>query len=308
LNFQNRNYYWEWDWNWILGERIYLTYTNEVFFQQLSTAVAGSYFGIFEGRLSLWESLDLAFSQLEEEDQTFDLYPSGSNGFTYDRYYQTYYGQSGGANRAILQIGKYVGEFPQEFDYYAFTDTSLIFENHVIEPAQVLQADSLNREMWTGHHIRYLEGSASSDADIQDIIDLSIAERVLSRYTAFLALDLEQGAEPCIGCWDVPFFPLPTEEVEAADAELIVEVSPNPFTEQCLITLNMEGQEEVEGVQIRIFDAYGKQVAGMQQPASQQITFSWDGTGKDGKKLAAGIYFVVCEFGGERSVVKVSRL
>jgi len=106
-----------------------------------------------------------------------------------------------------LQIGKYVGDPPTSIDFFGSIENSdesdYIFETVPIPETELNIAESLCRESWYGHKINELQVYAQSNQDILNIIDMSIQERVLSNYTAFLAVDLENGAEECANCADL---------------------------------------------------------------------------------------------------------
>ena len=121
-------------------------------------------------------------------------------------------------------------------------DSVFIFENIEVPANEIISSDSLNREIWIGHHIRELEGVAVGVSGIQEIIDISIEERVLSKYTAFLALDLEQGAEPCLECWEFDdiWIIVNNDEIFSNGIGIDISAFPNPFSDQCSIDIELK--------------------------------------------------------------------
>ncbi len=294
INYQTQNFYYEWVWQ---GPDFW-TYWNQNFYQNLTLSSAGNMFGSLEGTSNIWANIPSLFSTLKSNDYNFDLHTSLNNGFTFDRFEQSFLGQSHNTNQPILQIGKYIGDFPLEVNYSAIVDSVFAFENISINPSDIYESDTLAREIWFGHHLREMENLVSGTNSIQEVIDLSIQERVLSKYTAFLALDLEQGAEPCLGCWefDEPFI-VETEDLET-DSGIEILAFPNPFTEECTIDLKLKEGFDIDEASLTIFDAFGKNILTKDLNDlvnSKQTQWQWNGIDASGQQLSAGVYFVIIQ-------------
>jgi hypothetical protein len=159
-----------------------------------------------------------------------------------------------------------------------------------------MQSDSVNREIWFGHHLRNMQSSVSGVSGIQEIIDLSIEERVLTDYTAFLALDLEQGGEPCVECWefDEPIV-YSTDEIKA-DLNIQIVAFPNPFSEHIKVSFELREGLSVDEAQLSIFDAYGKNVANFELDdltKTGKAEWTWNGQNSNGQALPSGIYYLI---------------
>ena len=294
INYQTNGFYYEWVWQ---GPDFW-TYRNQSFYEDLTLSTSGKLYGSLEGASNVWANIPSLFSEIKSGDYNFDLHTSLNNGFTFDRFEQKYLGQSQNINQPILQIGKYIGDFPMDINYSAFSDSVFTFENITINSSDIFEGDSLTREIWFGHQLRDMEALAVGASGIQDVIDLSIEERVLTKFTAFLALDLEQGAEACLGCWE--FDEISIVATDELDHEVGIEMSafPNPFLEECIIDLKLKDGFEIEEASLTIFDTFGKNI--LTQDLSDLVhakatQWRWNGKDASGQKLSAGVYFVILQ-------------
>ncbi|MBK8568078.1 MAG: hypothetical protein IPN76_33395 [Saprospiraceae bacterium] len=134
---------------------------------------------------------------ITNEPILFDLNTDIATGFTWGRHLVEYGGQSSYANRPILQVGRYEGGFPFELEFNALTPSGWHTETRLIPESDILSSDSLARESWVGLQLDDMVGNNLGDAEIQAMIELSIQERVLCDFTAFIALEPSQGGVPC---------------------------------------------------------------------------------------------------------------
>lgn len=301
VNYQTKDFDYDWD------DPDLIIYNNQQFYKKLTVATSGNFYSTLDGGGSIWEGIRTAFNTLKTDAAIFDLYPNPASGFTYQRYYQSYMGQSFGKNRPVLQTGKLAGDFPINISYTTLTDNGIFAENMTVESGQVVFADTLSREIWTGHYIHSLEGGNPGSNVIHDIINVSIAERVLSNYTAFLALEPSQGGEPCWGCWDYPnVIIINTVEKESENAALLA--YPSPFSEKTWIKLTAHGVAMTNLPEIQIFDAFGRLVKILKAywlAYQDEIMVDWDGTDASGNKLPSGVYHVAVRLNEKTICTKV---
>lgn len=302
VNYQDLNLWQQWT-----QEGTVLTIPHKKIFETITTETGGKFIGDPEVGSNLWEAIWDALEAMTGEPAVFDLSTDLANGFTWQRYLVNYAGQSTNANRPVLQVGRYEGDFPMEIEYNLLTQSGFYSENKTLEASQIAAADSLGREAWFGSHLAALEGGTQNDFQIQNIIDISIAERVLCSYTAFLALDLIQGGEPCLACWDSPddVIIFQTEEKKTTDGATL-EASPNPFTDHVRITLTINQQNLDAGAKLMIYNAQGRMVRQFDvKPllGDGEVEIVWDGLSESGDALPAGIYFIT--FRTESGVVTI---
>ncbi len=306
INYQSDNFYQEWVWN---GPDFW-TSNNYNFYRDLTFSTGGRTYGSLQGASNVWTSISSLLSSLKSADYDFDMYTSLTSGFTFNRFHQNYLGQSRNVNQPILQVGKYTGAFPFEIEYSAYVDSNFIFETIEVPTDQIMESDSVNREIWFGHHLWNLQSTASGVSGIQEIIDLSIEERVLTDYTAFLALDLENGGEPCVECWEFEEWIVYSTDDDLEDQlKIKIAAFPNPFSDQVKVTIELSEGLSVDEAELSIFDAFGKNV--LNQKLNDLTDFgksewTWNGQNSNGQSLPSGIYYMMIKTEKGAQTVKLT--
>lgn len=292
-DYQEYNFSIDWDWN---GEQEF--WGNQQFNINLASTTGGTLYDLVNNGSDLQTNLTTQLNQIDGVPISFDLYTDMDTGFCYQRYLIHHLGQSRIAKLPILQVGKFAGSFPMTVEFSALVNGQILQETLVVEESAVVELDTLAEESWVGNHIAALEAEAQNLSQIYDIIDWSIGYRVLSKYTAFIALDPALSIEPCFGC------PFVNDEIliqtdEKPVKEPALKAFPNPFSD--VLAIQAEG---IDPAEIYIFDSAGRLVRTL--AADGQLT--WDGTNDQGIELPAGLYAIVV-IDKERSVhqIKVSK-
>ncbi len=296
INYQSSGFYYENVWQ---GPDFY-TYSNQRIFTELTLHTGGTLHGSLEGSTSLWSSIPSALRNIKRSNDVFELQTSLSDGFTYQKFNPAFYGQSQGYGLPIMEVGKFTGSGDLEIEFSGIGDTSFIFDVVTVTESEMVSADSLTREIWTGHKIREMEAYVSNTGDQQEIVELSKTERVLSEYTAFLALDLEQGAEPCFNCWDFDDIIISNTDLEEEKPENInIQIFPNPFTNFVTISFELTDQNQnlsdLNQIEFEIHDRFGrliyhKNIENFSSGNNYQVV--WDGSTNLGEKVPSGIYYL----------------
>lgn len=269
---------------------------NQYFNLYFSLLTGGDVVSVQGDGITLTSGLEQLFSQFGRIFGDFELYPDVQNGFTYQRFNVSNL-TAGIINEPIFQVGKYVGEFPMEVEFFAIHNGTVFEHTFLIEASEVVPLDTLAEEIWVGNYLQAIESDGNSTTEIAHIIDVSIDERVLSKYTAFIALDPILGGEGCYEClnFEDEIIVINTKEEEQPALEF--KVFPNPFSDQ--VNIHLGG---AVAKRFTIFNAQGQLV---QTLAGNQR--SWDGRDASGHYLPVGIYFLVAELeNGEKKVVKLS--
>lgn len=260
--------------------------------------------GAYRNHLASWfdQNNDELFAELSSKVGTMDLYTSLQNGFCFNRFNLDEQTELTNFNKPIRQVGRYNGELPFVIEVAGELDNQVFFDGVIIPKDDIDSGDIETKLAWSGEFIKKLErevgpigyyGSNTNNRAIYDIIDRSIQDRVLSLYTAFLALEPSQGGEPCTSCLDQSEEILVNTVEQALDSVLQVEVLPNPFQENVQINVQFRQAQERGNFQFAIFNTMGQLVKSFDGSAiqsDQYIQFNWDGTSNDGKNLAAGMY------------------
>lgn len=120
-----------------------------------------------------------------------DVHTTFTNGFSFANYN---FNASNGfdyLSSPYSVIGKYsAGVLPMTVDISAqTTDGQLYFSQISIDNPDVLTLDTVSKTIWAAHNLREMLGFNQTSAVVYQIIQKSIIERVLTKYTAFLALE-----------------------------------------------------------------------------------------------------------------------
>lgn len=230
--------------------------------------------------------------------QAFDLYATLEGGFTYGRFTS-----AGGfdivpISKGILQVGKYIGDFPFVVEASGIHDSAPFSNRLTIAGDEALQSDSTVIAYWTGRQIDALERGPQDDQTIAEIIDYSLRARVMSRYTAFLALEPginEQ--EPCgQECEDESqVLPIDIEDETPAGTDVTLEAYPNPFSSRATIKITLPEAIDLSEATFQVFNAMGQLVKSLEPSSTtgRVIELEWDGRSEAGVPVSNGVYFFV---------------
>ncbi|MEM6628377.1 MAG: VIT domain-containing protein [Bacteroidota bacterium] len=306
------------------GPNYYFT-GNEYLYTQLVRLTGGEYFRVWSPS-EVSEKFDQAFLQTYAVLEAFDMHTSLADGFCYDRYALESTRRSRFAQRPIRQLGRYFGSFPFQLEVYGTLNDSLFFEDYELD-ATGNEADSSLHKSWTANLIMDLERGSYDNRTIGKIVDLSLENRILSNYTAFLALEpwmnldsllnaTEPGGEErcvtCDGCFDcftdAPGVPEVTTSIdEELRDEEVVSVYPNPFEDVVQIQMELPDNTPMGGeLEWRIFDATGRSLVKQRLNVHNNlIQLVWDGKDTAGTNLPVGIYYVGISYQGKLWVKKL---
>lgn len=110
------------------------------------------------------------------------------------------------ANAPILKIGKCVGNFPYTINLSGRVGTEIITKNIIIDEPYIHEGTDKQITAWAGNYICGLETNRPyyglTQRIVEKIIEWSLEHRVLSFYTAFLALEPAEGGYICAECVD----------------------------------------------------------------------------------------------------------
>ncbi|MEM8485040.1 MAG: VIT domain-containing protein [Bacteroidota bacterium] len=231
--------------------------------------------------------------------EAFDLYASLQSGFTYGRFTHTtsQIADVIPLHSAVTQVGRYLGDTPFVIQASGVFDAEPFSNQIDIVGEEVSTSDSTLVAYWTGNQIDALEQRQQDDNTIVDIIEFSLGARVISLYTAFLAL--EPGVneqEPCGDeCEDETALVTSVDDEVPGEMSVNIDAYPNPFVSHVTITVTFPEVVDFEAVTFEIFNTMGQRVA-LLRPASvngRVAELVWDGTTDAGAPAANGIYFFV---------------
>ena len=265
---------------------------NEYFYRNLAKLTGGDYRNTMQNN-----TFSDCFNEIyhsASESGMIDIHTSLANGFCYGRT-RLEENEKLFSNMAYLEIGKYNGEFPFEIDISGEYAGEIFSSSLTISKEDAVSADSVLKQIWMGNEIQALENSShhSSYVMINEIIEKSLANRILSRYTAFLAL--EPGMQDLLNQDDDEEFTLETEELTKTPAE--IKVYPNPFTDRVNIEVSLSEDLNRDEIKLEIYDMFGKLIKTFdaeQFEMLSEINIEWDATNENGIRVPNGFYLFVC--------------
>jgi hypothetical protein len=104
-------------------------------------------------------------------------------------------------------------------------------------------------------------------------------------------------------------FILALPDARRATAAQIVP-TPNPFNPSTEIRVEFEGRARDRDVQLRVFDAQGRQVRHLYHDVLRvnQLRVPWDGRNENGRRAASGVYFTRLDYDGHSTTKKLTLL
>lgn len=257
-------------------------YGNEYFYINLSMLTGGDYLSLQDE--SYTDMLSNISGKLSGFFSSFDLYVTLESGFTYSNYTLnktstlTYY------DHPYMQVGKYNGS--GRFRVIAsaqMPDGEFFYNDTLIDVNALDSLDYATRAIWASQLLREMDSYTQTNSVIAQIINTSIHERVLSDYTAFLAL------EPGVGVIDDENNngggPVGTEESPIEEnSTFSISSYPNPFSDQTTLSFYLP---EDSRVTIEVYDLYGNKISVIldEERNSGENTVNYDADG-----IAAGTY------------------
>lgn len=227
--------------------------------------------------------------------RSYDFHTTLENGYCYGRFEPGNEAEAISLYKPILQVGKFQGDLPFRVELAGELAGQFVSASWVVPEASVVTADTLTREMWYGNYIQLLEQEPSNSSAITETIFLSLSERILSRYTAFLCL--EDPDLVCSDCQDESVL-VSTETVNRPDS--LLHAWPNPFTERVTITIQARpGKALAASASLELYAINGQLVHrfALADDGTGKATVTWDGRNHSGQAVAPGVYLAVARTG-----------
>jgi len=294
-DYQSTNYfYYYWDGQNYQG--------NDYFYSILSRMTLGSYHTVRNG-LMIAEAINESLKYLGGSINSFDLHTSLKTGFCYSRYTLTGSENIAYVDEAILQVGKFKGEFPFLVEISGEYNNEVFSNTLEIQKPLSLSNDTISQTIWTGQYIQKLESGTQNNDVINEIIYSSLNERVLSKYTSFLCL--EDTNYICNDCAREPEIIIGVKDELAGQDSILI--YPNPFVEKLSIDIMCSNPEAVN--ELSIVDVTGSVIyrfsTDLIRKGRNGIT--WNGMSTSGERVKAGVYLLVYKTSGYSKTIKILR-
>lgn len=282
---------------------------NSYFYANLSRMTGGSAVNLFCCP-DLRENTQKVFREATGMKGAFDLYTTLDNGFCHSRIHLNDQQNLTDLAAPIYQIGKYEGEFPFVIEAAGVFNEQVFSNALTVEEASVFTADSIVSRTWTGNYIRELERQPQDNSTIAEIIDLSIQNRILSLYTAFLALEPGRGGEICENCRDEDGNTTDIVDLTGPDSLLQMLAFPNPFREKVTIRITAQKSVDWEAFQASIYDLSGREIARLPLPSNgrREVEVEWNSQDLDGRPVANGVYYFALQSSTNRHTLKLLKM
>jgi Ca-activated chloride channel family protein len=282
-------------------------YGNEYFYSSLARLTNGTYNRLYS---SSWSSLSSMLTNqvaaLGGIVTAFDFITTMKNGFCFARYSMGTASQTPSALTPIVQVGKYRGSMPFVVQASGILKSKAFSKTLELGPSEVFFGDSTNKSIWAGSVVRSLEGATQSNSTIRDIVDYSLRNRVLSNYTAFLALEPNDTVKPCTNCYDESRMATSVQGATALDSVLLA-ASPNPFSDETVLSVELPSAVKASTISIAIYNLLGQPVVTLQPDSfgTGRLTLRWRGEDEARNKVPVGTYFLVVNTPAKRFMLKL---
>ena len=330
---------------------------NEYFYSNITRITNGELNTIREHR-SVANTLMHTLSDLSALEGILDVHTTLGEGFCYGRHDVNKARSFSSINQPMIQVGKYQGDFPFQIEASGVVNGDFFGGKMEVPASNIQEGTNMHKTIWAGNYIQELEQENRTNSVVKEIIEWSLENRVLSFFTAFLALEVELGGVVCETCVDEtnlnqlvvdmgdqlgedksntesdinlppsqnegtigvedgieadgPVGPAGPQGAPAAggdgavfdnetvtatseilaDSLVHITASPNPFSEQTTITVELGRTIDANQVAYAIFDLQGQRVRTFKTTpnSDNRYQFVWDGTDASGQSLAKGMY------------------
>jgi Ca-activated chloride channel family protein len=256
---------------------------NEYFYLNLSRQTVGEYMSLRENSYN--NMLANTISKLSDYLTSFDIYTTLESGYTFANYNLTKENGFFYLDQPYTQVGKYIGETPFKVIASGQLSTGEFLHNETtINNSETLELDSITKTIWYGKYLSELLSQEQTNSVINEVIQTSIEERILTDYTAYLCLEPDEDIHPYDGEDEVDYLDIDSLLVkDSVDFELAN--YPNPFNAATTIKYKLNKQSDVKLV---VYDVKGREVTVLADDTKKtgihKAVF-------DGQSVSSGVYF-----------------
>jgi len=283
-DFQNKN---------ITYERIggYWYKGQEYLFINLSRITEGVYERL-ENSVNLSALCSKVLGSLSGAISAFEFYSLASDGFCFGRFNannnEVYH-----IGDYFIQTGKFIGQAPFTLNLTGIYNDEPFNQMIEVGQDQIIQGDSLLRKTWYGQHIQKLENEGEDNELINKILDESIANRTLSKYTAFLCLEPSDTVAVCLTCDDESRLTWIDNKIFSESDSL--QLYPNPCTDFVNLSFTTGESWDKEDTRVEVYSIMGEMVHTFNPDfiPGQEVKMKWDLSSEKGSRVANGYYMII---------------
>lgn len=276
-------------------------YGNQYLYELIANKSLGSlvrktiYPGAYDNNgIYLTQFINLIRGKINYLDMTVTL----QNGIAYMKQTLGYPLMAVASSNTIRQAGLFKGSFPLNVEITGQYDGNLLYKKVTIPESEFIPTDSSLYSVWASYLINNLRSSVITQEIKQQISDLSIKYRVLSEYTAFLAL--EPGQVLCDTCVSNPGTIVTTTDKETSVPRSyeVLQAYPNPFNPSTTLKIRLPEQVDAASSFLSIYNTLGQLVKRFDTSKLSNKEFAtliWDAKDDQGKSVATGMYIVILQ-------------
>ncbi len=274
---------------------------NEYLYYNMAKMFKGEY-------IKSLQPLDVMLQKaFEATDITFlgyDFNVALTDGFTWAKYNLNDTKANLTMTQPILIVGKYAGsqDFTVNFNGLYKSNQSKPFHRN-LSVKTYDQTFATNKKLWLGNYIQYLETLLNTNLIVTEIVETSMKNRILSKYTAFLALEPWMMGDDQGSSNDQKDLGGSTSVEKGND--YTIELSPNPFVNSLKVSVQLENANELLS-SIEVYNIQGSKVYQFDiPPMTNALKIDWNGCDYTGKQLPNGVYLIVIKTTNSVKTVKV---
>ena len=289
---------------WVNGQYYY---GGEYLYSNLAILTGGNYENIrannsyyYYNWRTFAETINALIEKMQGRISSCEVYTDATNGFCYSNFDNIKAGVAY-INKPYIRIGRYSGNLPLTTELTGLYNGQVVSQSFTLN--NYFEADSFTRKMWVANYISEIEEQSNlSSQSIADVVNFSLNNRVLSKYTAFLALEPSDSTLACTDC-DDETTPGATSISETTASPLSIKAFPNPFSNEVSLQIHLEENTAT----IKIYNTLGQIVKEfvLNNEAGNDLTINWDGTDNNGETLSAGIYVVSLETAKTKTTIRI---
>jgi hypothetical protein len=232
-------------------------YGNDYFYNIVTSQTGGTFLNIpYYNNTDIRTPFSQFFKSLVPNFDNLDIHTTLKDGFTFSRF-DIGNTSTFNVNKTFLQVGKYNGNLPFEIEVTGAYQSSPFGKRLTISDSLLLTGDSKTRQIWVGAQILNWESQSTDNATVKRIIQTSQENLVLSRYTAFLALEPNMGGDTCLSCRDNSAVKV-TATKEISNDSFRLKASPNPFKESTTIKVDFPTFKVGQKADLVIYNLFGQ--------------------------------------------------
>jgi hypothetical protein len=289
----------------------YYYYGNGYLYSQLIAKFSGASYRVYNSYMYDYNSLEyftgLILDAMRWQIEYFGLTVYLKSGYTYQNYYSLGKSANISLNSTVSQSGKFIGSFPMNIEVTGFYEGKLYTNTIVLQDSDFVAADSNLNKVWANQMLSQF--SSSYYTRNEQAVNLSIQNRILTYWTALLAL--EKGQKLCDTCfaWSGGVVVTDVRQPSTSpSAYEIIQAYPNPFNPSTTLRVRLPYNIESKDVTLTIYNILGQAVRSFdvtELTDRQERNIVWDGRDLHGTPVSSGVYLAVVTTPQKRFSVKL---